>query len=70
MPPSTFTTVGYSAGKILDRMDVWTDHGLTDLVLEAGWAMEKKTRCFGYVGDYAVQLFGDYNKPLLYKDPC
>ena len=29
----------------------------------------KKTGCLGYIGDYTTQLFRDYIKPLLYKDP-
>ena len=24
----------------------------------------EKTGCFGYIGDYTTQLYGDYNKPL------
>ena len=28
----------------------------------------KNLRCLGYIGDYATQLCGDYNKPN-YKDP-
>ena len=28
------------------------------------WSNEKNPSCLGYIGDYATQLYGDYNKPL------
>ena len=30
---------------------------------------EKKTGCLGYIGDYTIQFYGDYNKPLYIRIP-
>ncbi len=30
---------------------------------------EKNPGWLGFIGDYTIQLYGDYNKLLYYKDP-
>ena len=35
-----------------------------ECVLERNMSNEKNPGCFGYIGDYTAQLYGDYNKPL------
>ena len=32
-----------------------------DLLSDVG---NEKTGCLGYIGDYTIQLYGDYDKPL------
>ena len=31
--------------------------------------MKKQHGCLGYIGDYTAQLYGDHNKPFIFKDP-